>query len=439
MGVKFEETGDKSKDFAAAIEALNKKFGGAAATEAEGLSGQMRAASIAVDEAKKSFGEFLAMLETKSHVLDVWSGFWRGGFGGMQAAVGQAIFGTGKTQEAVPGVEGQNPLAKDGGVDLDIGQVELSPSKKQLDKAEKNEEAYLEKYNKWLDEQWVAARKAEDDDEKAFDDYHDKRNKALMQAQDEEFKIKDEAAKAWLEQQKKLDEQELSEMKEQARLAQEQLKSQEKMWTSAGERIGTVLVEGMISMIQGKGGKGGGPDFAAQLAGAIMGIVGAAIPLFGGLVSFIQKGFGGDFSGATGLGNQAKGFFTAGSGPTPPPGYVAPTNYGASDPSEWENPFPTQHAGGWVRYHTGGWVGEVPMIGLAGERVLSQGEVSRMGGRDAVDSAARGGGTTMNVYAFDAQSLLDVFGGGSRGVASRAMLNAVRTNKGALREMFGGS
>jgi hypothetical protein len=52
------------------------------------------------------------------------------------------------------------------------------------------------------------------------------------------------------------------------------------------------------------------------------------------------------------------------------------------------------HTGGWIgelpRAHRGLWMDEVPLIGQAGERMLSRAEVATMGGRASVDRAARG-------------------------------------------------
>lgn len=56
LGVHFTATGDKGKDLAAAVEALSKKFGGAAAADAQSLHGSMQGVSLAMEDLQKSIG-----------------------------------------------------------------------------------------------------------------------------------------------------------------------------------------------------------------------------------------------------------------------------------------------------------------------------------------------------------------------------------------------
>ena len=101
-----------------------------------------------------------------------------------------------------------------------------------------------------------------------------------------------------------------------------------------------------------------------------------------------------------------------------------------------------RHEGGWPDdYHAGGWPGlgtdEQSIVTQSGERVWSRQEVARAGGRGAVDAMARGGGgRTMNVtiVAQDSESLREAFEDRS----GRAMLNAVRTGHGPLAQLLSG-
>lgn len=76
------------------------------------------------------------------------------------------------------------------------------------------------------------------------------------------------------------------------------------------------------------------------------------------------------------------------------------------------------HDGAWIgapKYHDGGWAfDEMPAVLKMGERVLSENEVSRMGGPQSVDAAARGSSAAMppmqvNVQAIDSRNATESF------------------------------
>jgi hypothetical protein len=99
-----------------------------------------------------------------------------------------------------------------------------------------------------------------------------------------------------------------------------------------------------------------------------------------------------------------------------------------------------KHSGGWIdapRFHSGAWVGadEQPAVLQTGERVLSRSEVRGMGGPSGVDAAARGGGgARIVVQTLDGSSTREFF----ERQGGRALLNAVRTGRGAPSLLFGG-
>jgi hypothetical protein len=66
LGISIEATGDKTKDLSLATAELAKKYGGAAAADAESLSGGIRGASEAFGELQESFGGFLATIAEKT-------------------------------------------------------------------------------------------------------------------------------------------------------------------------------------------------------------------------------------------------------------------------------------------------------------------------------------------------------------------------------------
>lgn len=69
LGLSIQATGDRSKDLALATEALAKKYGGAAASDAASLTGSLRAAEDAFEDIQKAFGGFITEVATKSGAL----------------------------------------------------------------------------------------------------------------------------------------------------------------------------------------------------------------------------------------------------------------------------------------------------------------------------------------------------------------------------------
>lgn len=106
------------------------------------------------------------------------------------------------------------------------------------------------------------------------------------------------------------------------------------------------------------------------------------------------------------------------------------------------------HDGGWVgedglpRYHSGTWVGGDEQLAVLqdGERVLSRDEVASMGGRGAVDTAARGGSgggrsISFTISAVDAKGVKELF----TSDGSRGLRDALRTGQGMLPSLLGRS
>ena len=95
-----------------------------------------------------------------------------------------------------------------------------------------------------------------------------------------------------------------------------------------------------------------------------------------------------------------------------------------------------KHDGGWAgvpEYHGGGWPGlssdEEAAVLQVGERVLSRGEVQRMGGPSGVDAAARGrGGTNVYVQTFDGSTTREFF----ENQGGRGFTNTMRTGRGQI-------
>lgn len=96
------------------------------------------------------------------------------------------------------------------------------------------------------------------------------------------------------------------------------------------------------------------------------------------------------------------------------------------------------HDGGWPRAHSGAWMGvgpdEVPVITQTGERVLSRREVSNMGGPSGVDAAARGGArVAVYINAIDSKSAAQSF----ETDLGKGMRRAMRTGRGDVPALLG--
>jgi hypothetical protein len=441
MGVKFQETGSFATDLGNAVGALNDKFGGAAETEAGGMTGRTRAASVALDEMKAAFGGLMGTIEDKLGILaavtkymnDITAGvkaLSNLNLGGVVGAYAKTLGGplsngigapayaaysalsalSGGGKEGVPSVEGASPFAAGGGVDVSMGDLELSPSKKALADGEKRQEEYLNKENEWYDKQWVAAQKSQEE-----------LLKILSEEAKEELKIMDEKHKAMLEDLKQNDELDKKQVEGFMKAEDEQTKDLNQLWTAfeegkkgeeqswfktgakLGEAFGKAFAEGV------KGGANSAED-------AMLGLVDAMLTIIGGVVG-----------GVAGEGNPA----AIQAGQTI--GHLAGTGIKALAQSH--------HTGGWIeRYHSGGWPGlaldERPAILQTGERVLSRREVANAGGTAAVDSMVRGGGRpALQVYVntFDVQSTREFF----ENQGGRGFYNALRTGRGQLYSLFG--
>jgi hypothetical protein len=70
MGIVIDATGDKSKDLAAAVEAMGEKFGGAAAAQGETFTGKMNKMEQQLGEVKEAFGSMIVTMEGKLHIVE---------------------------------------------------------------------------------------------------------------------------------------------------------------------------------------------------------------------------------------------------------------------------------------------------------------------------------------------------------------------------------
>jgi hypothetical protein len=455
LGIDFVATGDKTKDLAALTEALSRKFGGAAQTDADSLVGSTRAAKQAFEDMQKAFGFFIAEAGQKTGVVNALTEAMRG----LQTAMGGnesynknqklgAIYDEMTTIQnalankadtwtngvdksaAVARLKALAQQAKDMRAEPVLGDKPLSGSNTTAaagsirgasedsdaaaNRAKKNAEILRDEekdYRKFLSDQEDAQRKS--DDKRQAEDLrllnemtservrHEnaeaKRTQDAYEAQTKETERRNELEKRALEQ----------EWKERAAI----VRQQQEAWRQAGDQLGAAMVNALSAQIENMA-EGGEFDMGALLENVAIAAVSIAATAVGSY-------FGQPALGAA-IGNLAS----------------MGIKYGAAEGRR------KHHDGGWIeaeRFHGGGWVGfdETPVIAQPGERMLSRAEVQRMGGGAAVDSMVAGGGgrggVTINVSGFDAKSTREFFQ--DRG--GQGFRRAVQSGRGDLARMFG--
>lgn len=443
MGVQFDATGDQAHDFAAAVQALNEKFGGAGALEAEGLAGRTRAASIAFDELKKTVGGFLALLEEKTGTLATFTGMLKGltdvASGNVKQGLTQyalaGVFGIDASKGgAVPTVQGEG---KGSGVDLGMGDITLEQDPKKA-----------AAWQRSLDESLARFKEHNEKMLREEDDFDLKQAELEQKAREQQEKAIDESTKlmekAFVDQQtqhtkdlQQLGEMQFNMLEQETKKQEQEAQKREALWFRLGERIGSALIGGLTAMIQSQGKNNS--QWVWALGETIVGVIGIISPWAGALLKggmALGQGlgeasnYGGTFGGQ-GLSEISSSFAA-------PISAKSGSGGGIGVESDFSSPF---HDGGWIpRFHSGGGFGlafdERMAILQTGERVLSRREVGAMGGPAGVDAAARGHrvGANIVVQAIDAQSVAAFFG---EGHGQRAMINDIRTNRGPLRLMFG--
>lgn len=469
LGVHFKSTGDKGHDLAAAVEALNKKFGGAAKADANSLSGTVEGARLAFDDLSKAFGEFLAKAASSTQVLpkltgwlremkeslftpgaskqaeskeyiaqqvQFWEGITSGNIEGYKDFENKVRFTFEEAQENLAKWQAKlNPSAFNiGGDNSAIGQGVpdvTGKTNKGFKDAQQHSEEMAALHQKNLDDfrdfqkEWDAidehARQQEEDSyaeqlqmsgQFTHDIIADEQKRAHERAT-AVAKIEEENAKMEIARQAKTHEQLLREDEKWRKEMDRRQDEQARQSRAQADAIGAAIVGGITDQLQ-KLSEGGEFD-PVQFMGDILATVFAtAATLIGSAYGMPALGAAIGNLGATGI----KYGFTAASG----------------------SGKKKKHDGGWAgtpRYHAGTWVGmqeEEMAILQTGERVLSRAEVGAMGGARAVDAAARGGGArgrggiTINVQALDAKSAAESF----ESQVGRGMRRALASGRGDL-------
>lgn len=399
LGLHFKATGDKGKDLAAVVEMIGKKMGGAGAADAQSLAGQLRLAEMAFEDVQKSFGSLIGAMESKFGVLDKVAGAMRG----IARAVG-SIDSVGDLFEVLsPGgiaaaaVSGATlpPLAPS-----DAGLPGISTVKGRTNKgmradasgtsqADLDDES-LERTKKFyasLDDIEEHANQKEKEDYAKDLEMSAKRVELAEQESAERVKVRQEMLrkieKENAEHAEKMEKEAAAAQAKAEKEARQNIEAKEKQWKATGDQIGAAFVNALSSQLE-KLADGGEFD-AAQFIGSILSTV------FAVAASAIGSAYGMPAVGAA-IGNLGAMGIQAGFGE------LSRSNRRASNMPQ--------------KYHSGGWIGgdEHLSITQEGERVLSRQEVSVMGGKQAVDRAAKGGGSPgVNVYvsALNAKSVAE--------------------------------
>ena len=427
MGIHFTTTGKKGDDLAAAVAAVNAKLGGAAATDADSLVGQSRAAQIALEDLQKSIGGMLATALDKSGalgfitsrlremrigaevlaaVLPKLPGFAGGVLRGninvdsaideLKQTATDAFLGAGSTMATgLPSVT-NDPTNKGA---KDAAEAARKHASDMKDIYEQNLGDFRE-YQRGIDELDEHARQR---DEEAYADELElsaKRVAGEIKESQEREKIRRDMLLAIekdnAEHAEKIAKDEASALEKSAKDAADRSAKKAAEARQAGDQIGAAFVNALTDQLAklASGGEFDAALFVGDILATVVGVAGSVI--------------------GTALGNPAVGAAV---------GNLAATGirFGASEMSKGAkyNGARKAHSGGWVgelpAYHDGGWVNPNEQLAVLrrDERVLTPEEVHHMGGRGAVDNMARGsrGGAVFNVTAIDAKSFADTMTG----------------------------
>ena len=472
MGIHFKATGDKGKDFEAAVAAINSKLGGAAATDAASLTGQLRAVGNAFEDIQESIGGSISKFIQQTGLVAKLTGAMRDLNGlftpsiearkedpaGMiqfweQVASGNAT----AWKDQAAGIkftfeEAQAELAQwraklrpaDFNVDEGGPRITGTTNKglkggdAKSDEADAHSARMAAVYEKNIE----AMRQAQKDED-AVDEHS--RQQDLKDYADElalEGRRVSDALEIRKAGQKAYDDIRLEEEKKTAAHAEkvaglEKQKQDESVKDSmdrsakkaseagaAGAAIGTAFVNALSDQLSKLAA---GEEFDVAL---FVGDILASVIAIAGTV--IGTAYGQPALGAA-VGNMAAMGVRAGASAI------------SKDSKPRKKP-KTYHSGGWVdddidvpRYHSGAWIGgdERRAILQTDERVASRQEVANAGGRAALDSVlkGRGGGPTIinNIQAIDSKNAAESF----MSDLGQGMKRALRTGHGDVPRLLG--
>ena len=432
LGLQYDTTGSRGDVLKAATEALAAKFGGAAAADANSLTGSVEKAKQQFGELQETFGQMIADFVVKTDVVSGLTQVFRElnyAMGG-----GESDLEYSAAQKRIHGIANELQGLRDtfrdlSGQNAPVDVLEkiidqIADAEKRLKQAKGGGPATTGAANATK-----AGRSSGSDDSMArFKESLQERISVVTDAAEREAKLWDEHDRAQARVEEEAERDRLNAFKEglderidaitdayreEARLAEEQDKAhakEEARYAKAGEDIGTAFANSLSGAI-GKLAEGQEMDLGETLGdilAAVLGVAGAALG-----------------SAIPGLGTVAGGLIG---------GLAGSAIKGVTRRK--------RHSGGYAgdgmaRYHAGTWVGsdEEAAVLQNGERVLGRHEVAAMGGPQGVERAVRGGGgTTINVSTLDGSTAREYF----ERAGGRALIDAVRSGRGAPRLLWGG-
>jgi hypothetical protein len=468
MGIHFKATGDKGKDLAAAVAAINEKLGGAASANAASLTGSLESASLAFEDLQKSIGASITSFLSETGVINGVTGALRTldefitqkqtrgllDEGLRQTDVMQAKLNLATAEQQLRELKasgGGDTLIRLFQTDVDNAQAALDKlvgSTKSLtlpgvesvtgrtNKALKGSDSSEDDIvggNKRLgiSAEYIQEKTAEVVDAMAL------QSLAIQEAQEKQFKAEQEAekdqaaqiadirAKAAEDQLRAAD----ASYRDQRRLQDDALRktlAQEQEWARAGNAIGAAFVTSLSNQLQrmmaGEDLDAG--EVVANIIGDVLAVAGQVI---GGAIG---AAYGGNAQLGAAVGGAVGGLAGAG---------VKALGRAGRKPRQYHQGGPVGDEVELPRYHSGGYLApdEVPMIGQKGEYMLSRQHVANMGGKAGVEQAINNGGRpqfSFTIQTIDAAGTRQFF----ENDGGRGFYNALRTGRGSLQPAFGG-
>ena len=444
LGLQYDQTGSRGDVLKAATEALAAKFGGAAAADANSLTGSVEKAKQQFGELQETFGQMIADFVVKTDVVSGLTQVFRElnyAMGG-----GESDLEYSAAQKRIHGIANELQGLRDTFSDLSGQNAPVDVLEKIIDQiadAEKRLKqagggglattgaANTAKAGRAGGSDAKAGRAGGSDDSMArFKESLQERISVVTDAAEREAKLWDEHDRAQARVEEEAERDRLNAFKEslderiaaitdgyvqeakEADKRDAEFAKQEQQYAQAGADIGSAFAQSLSSAIAeaSAGGEVDAGEVVGDILAGILGVAGAALgTVIGGPAGTAIGGALGGLAGTAIRGATRK----------------------------------KRHLGGYAgdglaRYHTGTWVGsdEEAAILQNGERILSRSEVAGMGGPQGVERAVSGGGrgSTVNIQTFDAGSFREIF----QGRGGRGLLDAARTGVGAPALLFGG-
>lgn len=469
MGVHFNATGEKGKDLAAAVDALNKKFGGAAEADAASLTGSLHGAELAFEDLKKGIGESISSFLEHTGAVGMLTGAIReldefitqkGAKSLHDEAMRTADLALAK-KELLNAQEELNAAMMEGASQtiIDLFSEDVTRAQAKLDALTASSKSLVlpaveGKTNRSMKEDEAAAdanskkmaeiqRKNIEDFKKYQQDWDDVDERARQQEEQsfaeslaaegkhvaDSLKARQDAQKAYdevrvseekrtAEHQEKLAQLSVEAEKKQMEATKKSIEQQQKDWAQAADQIGAAFVNALGDQLS-KLAAGEEFDAAVFVGDILASVISVAATVIG--TAYGQPALGAAVGNLASMGVRA----------------------GAAAISKGNKK--KYHSGGWIgdeaelpRYHSGGYLApdEVPMIGQKGEYMLSRRNVQDMGGPAGVERAIKGGSgptISLSVMAIDAKNAAEGF----VGELGAGLKRALRTGQGDVPALLG--